>query len=157
MIEILNENITFDKLRDIPSEIDKLLEDVIASGSHIELLDALEIIKEARIKSIQALTDEINELNTTLKKITQEVNYIEKHQKKLVPEGTTVISNQYKFTWTSSKSVEILDINKIPIDLKTSKTTTNADKNAIKKAIENNQDIPGATIATNWHFKTSLK
>lgn len=155
MIELLNENITFDKISS--HEIDKVLDTSLLTSSQDEMLDALEIIKGARVKEIDQITKEVNELNKVIKRLEYEKTYIEDRQKMFVPEGTEYCTGVHKFSWTSSKSVEILDITKIPIDLKTSKTTTNADKNAIKKAIENNQDIPGAIINTNWFFKTSLK
>ncbi len=49
----------------------------------------------------------------------------------------------------ASQSVEILDINAIPVDFVTYETTTKPDKLAIKKQLESGIDIPGVTLKTN--------
>ena len=52
----------------------------------------------------------------------------------------------FKLSFRKSSSVEVLDVDQLPEGFKRVKTTIDADKIAIKKAIESGQDVTGASI-----------
>lgn len=52
----------------------------------------------------------------------------------------------FKLSFRKSTSVEVIDVNQLPEGFKRVKTTVDADKVAIKKAIESGKEVFGATI-----------
>ena len=58
-----------------------------------------------------------------------------------------------KLSFTKSKSVEILDINKLDIKFLRTKTTTEPEKNEIKKAIIAGEVVEGATLKENKNLQ----
>jgi hypothetical protein len=47
------------------------------------------------------------------------------------------------------ESVEVFDLEQVPFEFMRSKTTVTADKTAIKEALRNNIEVPGAKIVKN--------
>lgn len=58
-----------------------------------------------------------------------------------------------KFGTRKSSQVEVLDVNDLPKEYKVVKVTEQADKVAIKKAIESGQEIKGCSIIENLNLK----
>lgn len=60
-----------------------------------------------------------------------------------------ITSSRFEAVLRDSKKTEILDIDKIPEDYIVTKVEKNPDKTAIKKAIEEGQEVAGATVIVN--------
>lgn len=58
-------------------------------------------------------------------------------------------TNLYKISYRKSESVEIINEEMIPQEFMKEKTTIAPDKTAIKEALKNWSEVPGATIKIN--------
>ena len=70
-------------------------------------------------------------------------------------DGQAFDSTRCTVRFRKSESLEVTDINRIPQEFLrvTTTTTTKADKNAIKAAIKNGQEIGGCTIVEKFNTK----
>jgi len=100
------------------------------------------VIAEAKKQRAKKLNDEAKAIENAANKM---IDYLDENMSKV---GIESIECDY-FTIRYQKnppSVEIEDLNKIPISYIKSKTTESADKAAIKKALQNGAVIEGAKL-----------
>lgn len=62
-------------------------------------------------------------------------------------------TNIYKISYRKSESVEIINEQAIPQEFMKEKTTVTPDKTAIKEALKNWAEVPGATIKVNQNLQ----
>ena len=97
---------------------------------------------------LSAIDEEIKRL-TALKK--SKVSKIDNLEARLSNSMQSIGFDKYdlglfKLSFRKSTSVEVIDVDQLPEGFKRVKTTVDADKIAIKKAIEAGQEVSGATI-----------
>jgi len=97
---------------------------------------------------LSAIDEEIKRL-TALKK--SKVSKIDNLEARLSNSMQSIGFDKYdlglfKLSFRKSSSVEVLDVEQLPEGFKRVKTTIDADKIAIKKAIESGQEVTGASI-----------
>lgn len=97
---------------------------------------------------LSAIDEEIKRL-TALKK--SKVSKIDNLEARLSNSMQSIGFDKYdlglfKLSFRKSSSVEVIDVDQLPEGFKRVKTTVDADKIAIKKAIEAGQEVFGATI-----------
>ena len=111
------------------------------------------------IKNLTAEIDAIkSEISTLSKRVSNKKRKIE-HLKKYVTESLN-LAGQNKFetakvaySFRKSKSVNVIDLDKIPDEYVRLKTEKSPDKTAIKKAIISGETIPGASIETSMNLQ----
>ena len=97
---------------------------------------------------LTAIDEEIKRL-TALKK--SKVSKIDNLEARLSNSMQSIGFDKYdlglfKLSFRKSSSVEVIDVDRLPEGFKRVKTTVDADKIAIKKAIEAGQEVTGASI-----------
>lgn len=97
---------------------------------------------------LSAIDEEIKRL-TALKK--SKVSKIDNLEARLSNSMQSIGFDKYdlglfKLSFRKSSSVEVIDVDQLPEGFKRVKTTVDADKIAIKKAIEAGQEVTGASI-----------
>jgi hypothetical protein len=138
------------------TELIKKSEELELTQDDLELLEIeLKEKSDNIIKYVQNLEGNINIIDTEIKRL-QELKKTEKNKIERMKEyikysmdkmGLKKIESPIgKISLRKSESVEIEDIEKIPGEFVTIKQTFNPDKTAIKKAIKEGREIPGAKI-----------
>jgi uncharacterized protein YdhG (YjbR/CyaY superfamily) len=138
------------------TELIKKSEELELTQDDLELLEIeLKQKSDNIVKYINNLESNINVIDTEIKRL-QELKKTEKNKLDNLKEYIKYCLNKMnvkkidstlgKITIRKSESVEIEDIEKIPGEFVTIKQTFNPDKTAIKKAIKEGREIPGAKI-----------
>ena len=128
-----------------------------------ELEEALKINEEDREAKSLAYIQKIQEKEDFIDRIANEIKRLQAMKKSEMRDvdwlkSTLVNSVQlfgeydtglYRVKTRTSKSVNIIDENKVPTQFKTTEQTTKLDKTAIKKAIDAGDDVAGAEVVEN--------
>lgn len=85
------------------------------------------------------------------KRLTNKLEFISKCLPMYLSEGEEFINESVDIRSKSSQSVEVEDLEVLPIEF--CRVKTEADKTAIKAAIEAGQGVPGAKLKTNYSIK----
>ncbi len=135
-----------------------------------ETLNAMLENSEQGIRDIasvhQEITPQIDNIDTQIKRLQGKKKQLQERQANL---KTAVGSVMHKlgmkkvqhdmFTVLNkpgTSSVEVIDSNKLPDDLVTTKVTTTADKKAIKAALNNGVDLSGAAKLVTTDYTTQI-
>jgi hypothetical protein len=132
-------------------ENDGVIEDALS-----EMLDTLEMDREEKIENTALY---IKNRKAEIKMIKEEEDNLKKRRKivesdlsrtvewlKFNLHGEKRTAGNFKISYRNSKATEISDIDLVPIEYKTIKTTEMADKTAIKKAILSGVEVAGACV-----------
>ena len=153
-LEILQAQLTNE---DLTEQERQLAEDRI-----IEILDSQENkyesilkVRSNKLAQEKMLQDEIARLQAKLKPIQNTVSRLEDYlDSSLRTNGIDSLEVwTYKLSYRKSESVEITDETLLPAEYVKTKVTTAPDKIAIKKAINDWQDVSGAVIKTNLNLQ----
>lgn len=111
------------------------------------------------IKNLTAETDAIKSEIAALSKRVSAKNRKIEHLKAYVSDSLN-LSGQNKFetakvaySFRKSKSVNVIDLDKVPDEYIKIKTEKSPDKTAIKRAIKSGETVPGATIETSFNLQ----
>ena len=156
-------------LYEIESEYINLINDIEnAEGEITDEQNELLIINESQlkgktmaylevIKSKEAfnsnIDNEIKRLQAMKKQNNNLVNRLNNSLLDAVKLYGDITSGLTTFTTRKSESVTIEDEEKISQDFKTQKLVISVDKLAIKKAIKDGINVPGASISTNFNLR----
>lgn len=138
------------------TELIKKSEELELTQDDLELLEIeLKEKSDNIIKYVQNLEGNINIIDTEIKRL-QQIKQQEKNKLDNLKEYIKYCLNKMnvkkidstlgKITIRKSESLEVIDLEKIPGEFVTIKQTFNPDKTAIKKAIKEGREIPGAKI-----------
>ena len=109
------------------------------------------------IKNKEALTMQIDEEIKRLQALKKHHTSISKNLKNRLLNAVNLFGafevGFTKFSTRKSKAVIVEDVNSLPKDFKVIKVTEQADKKAIKQALENGEIIEGCTIQENKNLK----
>lgn len=159
------------KLYEIEAEYIALANEIIDNDGEIteELNTLLELNKENLInkgKNYGLLIRELQGENDVIKKEIERLTKLADSRNKIIDKLKEKLVNAMKLYeiedistpiiklyLRSSKSTEIIDINKIPKEYINVKTSETADKKAIKAAIESGIIVNGAEIVTNKNLQ----
>jgi hypothetical protein len=112
----------------------------------------LSVIKQSEAFAMQ-LDDEIKRLQALKKRNDKLVDNLKDRLLNAVKMFGVFEVGFTKFGTRKSSQVEVLDVNELPKEFKVIKVTEQADKIAIKKAIESGQDVKGCSIVENINLK----
>lgn len=133
---------------DNSKEIEQLLTEL--NGTRDEKLDNIESLRRERIKEAAFLKSEIDRLKARLSKVEKEDEQLVSLEN-LLCGGEKVKTALFTFSYRKSKAVEI-DEMKLPGKWYAEKIVRNPDKKAIKAALEEGVEIPGAEIVERSNF-----
>lgn len=109
------------------------------------------------IKNKESLTMQIDEEIKRLQALKKHHTSISKNLKNRLLNAVNLFGafevGFTKFSTRKSKAVIVEDVNSLPKDFKVIKVTEQADKKAIKQALENGEIIEGCTIQENKNLK----
>lgn len=129
--EWINEN----ELNDLEMERDKKLESI---GLYIkELAAEAEAIKAEIAKLTERMRTVVNKQKRLLDYLRKSLN------------GEKFKTARLLVSYRKTRSAQILDENIIPDEYKRFKTTSEPNKDAIKKAIDSGKEVPGAIVVEN--------
>jgi len=112
----------------------------------------LSVIKQSEAFTMQ-LDEEIKRLQALKKRNDKLVDSLKERLLNAVKMFGVFEVGFTKFGTRKSSQVEVLDVNELPKEFKVIKVTEQADKVAIKKAIESGQEIKGCSIVENLNLK----
>lgn len=104
------------------------------------------------IKAEKKLLDEVDKLYEN--KIKQLESYLQEQLQKTGNLKSTMLYGPHKLTYRKSVSTEVTDVNALPIEFL--KTKIEADKTAIKKALQEGIAITGARLVDTTSFKVTI-
>lgn len=153
-LEILQSQLTNQDLTDAERQLaeDRMMEILEQQGNKMEYILKLRANAIAQEKMIE---DEIERLKSRLDPIKKIIERREQQiDESLRTNGIDSLEVwTYKLSYRKSESVEITDETLLPTEFVKTKVTTAPDKIAIKKAINDWQDVSGATIKTNLNLQ----
>lgn len=128
-----------------------------------EMLDGLMMERTAKIESVALWVKNLEsdaaaykaEEEAFAKRREQALNKAESLKKWLVQacDGQKFSTGKCAVSFRKSESLEVLNIEEIPEEFLRTKTTTTADKTAIKKAIKSGQTIGGCKLVEKFNTK----
>lgn len=131
-------------------------EDGVIAEEVLAELDALEVAKEEKIDNCISFIKSREAMAEMLKKERQAIAKREKTAENEVERvkqyltfclaGAKWESTAGKVSYRRSEAVEVEDLDEIPAIYKTEVTEVKADKKAIKEAIKNGYEVPGARL-----------
>ena len=104
------------------------------------------------IKAEKKLLDEVDKLYEN--KIKQLESYLQEQLQKTGNLKSTMLYGPHKLTYRKSVSTEVTDVNALPIEFL--KTKIEADKTAIKKALQEGVAVAGARLVDTTSFKVTI-
>lgn len=106
--------------------------------------------EEAKLKPI------IDELQARLKSYESKKNWIKSQINRILEPSLFADHTDEKVSlfYMKSEKVEITDFDRLPIDY--TRVKTEPDTAAIKEALKNNQEVPGATLKENFNLQVKL-
>lgn len=104
------------------------------------------------IKAEKKLLDEVDKLYEN--KIKQLESYLQQQLEKTGNLKSTMLYGPHKLTFRKSVSTEVTDVNALPIEFL--KTKIEADKTAIKKALQEGVAVAGARLVDTTSFKVTI-
>ena len=142
-------------IREFEFEIDEETGEILNAESLDELALARDqkieniglLYKEVKAESV-AIKNEIDNLTVRLKRNNNKAESLLNYMKYAL-NGEGFKTARMVAQWKKSKKVEVFDEHLLPNEYVRTKTTTEPDKTAIKKAIEGDIEVPGARVVTN--------
>lgn len=145
----------------------KALEAMAEDSTELEpYLDSVELQLENKIDSIvkyrqnltataEAIQSEIDRLLEMKKQRERLANRLKEYMSNtmLAHNIDKIDTGLFKISFRESESTEIIDIESIPAEYLITKTTTSADKTAIKKAIKEGKEVKGAEVIKNFNIQ----
>ena len=104
------------------------------------------------IKTEKKLLDEVDKLYEN--KIKQLESYLQEQLQKTGNLKSTMLYGPHKLTFRKGVSTEVTDMNALPIEF--IKTKVEADKTAIKKALQEGIEVTGARLVDTTSFKVTI-
>lgn len=104
------------------------------------------------IKAEKKLLDEVDKLYEN--KIKQLESYLQEQLQKTGNLKSTMLYGPHKLTFRKGVSTEVTDVNALPIEFL--KTKVEADKTAIKKALQDGVAVAGARLVDTTSFKVTI-
>ena len=100
------------------------------------------------------IDEELNRLERIKKRNDKLIDKLKESMKNaLIIFGDSQKVDTFTLSLRKSKSVEIVDVDSIPAEYRTIKTTETINKTEIKKAIESGVEVAGATIKENQNLQ----
>lgn len=112
----------------------------------------LSVIKESET-FVLAIDEEIKRLQSLKKRKVKTIDRLKESLLNAVKLFGDLDFGLTKFGTRKSESIEVKDVNQLPKEYKTIKTTEQADKKAIKEALKQGKEIKGCSIKTNINLK----
>lgn len=104
------------------------------------------------IKAEKKLLDEVDKLYEN--KIKQLESYLQEQLQKTGNLKSTMLYGPHKLTYRKGVSTEVTDVNALPIEFL--KTKIEADKTAIKKALQEGIEVTGARLVDTTSLKVTI-
>ncbi len=118
-------------------------------------------LEKRKLPINQTLLDlqrESNEIQDRISLCNEQLGKLEKEQELIIPKGERVDTSIANFFWKKTEAVNILEESELPDDyFKTKPATTSVDKTAIKKALADGTEVPGAEMKENFNFQINIK
>ena len=130
-----------------PSELEDALKNIDGEASE-KMLQYAFIVKNAE-SDVNGIKAEIKRLKEREKAMTNNINRMKEAMEMLIREvkGQRLTTSHFTFSFRKSTAVQIDDISLIPMDY--IKTETSVMKTDIKKALENGEQVAGASLVEN--------
>lgn len=145
-------------LYEIDKDILALMDPETGEIADMELLDQLEMEREAKIENVALWQKNenayIEALRAEKKSIEERIKQAEKSAErraewlKKATGGEPFTTPKCTLTFRTATSVEVVELDLIPEEFMRTKVTTEPDKTAIKNAIKGGAEIPGAKLVT---------
>lgn len=132
----------------------ELEEQLIINANQLESksIAYLEVIKTKDAFNLQ-IAEEIKRLQALKKRNDNIVTRLKDNLLIAVKTFGEYESGFTKFSTRKSATVEVEDVNQLPNEFKTIKVTESANKNEIKRALQNGKEIKGCSIKENLNLK----
>lgn len=156
-------------LYDINDRIEYILancvdEDGAMTQETADMLDDLEEMREEKILNIllyyrgelleaEAVEKEYKKLKTRADVHRNRAQWLKDYVSRNMDEGEKINDPRLKTHWRNTKVVEIDDADALPEQYVVIHTEERPDKTAIKKAIEDGTEVPGAHLETRRHLQ----
>lgn len=112
----------------------------------------LEVIRKSEAWNT-IVDEEIKRLQASKKRTNTLINHLKDRLVGAINLFGDFTAGTVQFGTRKSSSLTIVDFDKIPMDYKTKNVTITADKKAIKEAIKQGNDVPGAELQENQSLK----
>jgi len=126
-----------------------LKEEIISQG-----LEKLCKVRANKLSDIEAFKQEEERIKERRKKLENQVDSLEEYINTIYQQGNSPVQTAGTFTISTRKSTQVITDEMFADDrFITVKEVTSIDKNALKKALTNNEQITGAYLQTNYNLQ----